>query len=100
MSFQPRDTGVNGFTALQEKNKAVLDMIPLIPCLPLSRGQEPAEPARPPVQAEQCEVNAVRGAEGSGHTFPISANGSHVAKSLYNGLKTSPLNVSVENLHL
>lgn len=69
------------------KNKAGLDTIPLIPCLPLSHGQEPAEPARPPVQAEQCEVNALQGAEGSGHTFPISANGSHVATSLCNGLK-------------
>lgn len=51
-------------------------------------------PARPPVQAEQQEVNAVRDAEGSGHTFPISANGSHVAASLCNGLK----NVSPKRL--
>lgn len=52
-------------------------------------------PARPPVQAKQREVNALRDAEGSGHTFPINANGSHVATSLCNGLK----NVSPKCLH-
>lgn len=48
-------------------------------------------PARPQVWAEQHEVNALRGTQGSGHTFPISANGSHVATSFYNELKNVSL---------
>lgn len=44
-------------------------------------------PTRPQVRAEQHEVNALRGAQGSGHTFPISANGSHVVTSYCNRLK-------------
>lgn len=67
------------------RNKAGFATIPppLRPCW----GQEPVVSARPPVPAKQHEVNALRAADGSGHTFPISANGSHVATSLCNGLK-------------
>lgn len=64
---------------------------PSSPGLPPARGQEPAGPARPRVQAEQREVNAARDAEGSGHTFPISANGSHVAASPCKGLEKKSL---------
>lgn len=78
-----------------KKQSRVCHDPPSTPCLHLCRGQEPAVPARPPVQAKQREVNALRDAEGSGHTFPINANGSHVATSLCNGLK----NVSPKCLH-
>lgn len=73
----------------KRKHRRVGHRFPSSPGLPPARGQEPAGPARPPVQAEQREVNAVRDAEGSGHTFPISANGSHVAASPCNGRKKS-----------